>query len=61
MGTTTYLQPERGAFIDGFITPILEEGDHFLALLERSNKTIKKYTRMQYYSTSQPIINPDSR
>ena len=37
VGTTACLQPERGVLLDGFITPVLEEGDHFLALNERSN------------------------
>ena len=38
METTVCLQPERGVFFDGFISPVLAEGDHFLALNERSNK-----------------------
>ena len=38
VGTTTCLQPERGVFLDGFITHVLEEGDHFLDLNEHSNE-----------------------
>ena len=29
VGTTALLQPERGVILDEFITPVLEEGDHF--------------------------------
>ena len=38
MGTTACLQPERGVILDRFITPVLEEGDHFLDLNEHSNE-----------------------
>ena len=63
VGTTACLQPKRGEFLDGLITPVLEEGDHFLALNERSNykdcnvKLYKKTKNSPTYEGSTYIID----